>query len=112
MAEAKGVEMADYEISTQVYNRAEEIGTMFVRGKGNQGANLYDAWNALTECFTHGIGAGKTATPEDKFTAGLFGAAAEIKEGYLSFLNQPEDVRNALNEQGAKLLATYAQKKA
>jgi len=112
MAEAKGVDIANYEISTQAYNRAVEIGEMFVRGKGNRGANLYDAWNALTECFTHGIGAGKTATKEDKFTAGLFGAAAEIKEGYLDFLNQPEDVRNARNEQGAKLLATYAQKKA
>jgi len=112
MAEEKGADVSKFEISTQVYNRAEEIGTMFVRGKGNRGANLYDAYNALTECFTHGVGAGKTATAEDKFTAGLFGTAADIKEGYLSFLLQPEDVRTALNEQGARLLATYAQRKA
>ncbi len=111
MAEEKGADISKYEISTQVYNRAEEIGTMFVRGKGNRGANLYDAYNGLTECFTHGVGAGKTATAQDKFTASLFGTAAEIKEGYLAFLLQDADVLAGLNEQGAKLLATYAQRK-
>lgn len=112
LAEEKGADISKYEISTQVYNRAEEIGEMFNRGRGNRGANLYDAYNGLTECFTHGQGAGKNASESDKFTAGLFGTAADIKEGYLEYLLAPEDVRTARVEQGARLLATYAQRKA
>jgi hypothetical protein len=103
---------ASDEISTQVYNRAEEIGSLFVRGAGNRGATLYDAFQAVTDCFSNGIGAGKTATRDKKFLAGKFGRAAEIKEGYLPFLAQPADIIAGHIETGTKALASYAAMKA
>jgi len=108
----EAVNPANDDISTQVYNRAEEIGSLFVRGKGNAGANLYDAWNALTDCFSNGIGAGKTATKDKKFMAGMFGTASDIKEGYLPFLLQPSDVIAGLVERGNRALNAYAARKA
>ena len=80
---------------------------MFVRGKGNIGATYYDAWNGLTECFTHGIGAGKNANAEGKFLASQFGTAADIKEGYLPFLLQSQDVIAAELEHAKKLVSEY-----
>lgn len=103
---------ASDEISTQVYNRAEEIGSLFVRGAGNRGATLYDAFQAVTDCFSNGIGAGKTATREKKFLAGKFGRAAEIKEAYLPFLLQPADIIAGHIDTGTKALASYAARKA
>jgi hypothetical protein len=50
--------------------------------------------------------------PEDKFTSGLFGAAADVKEGYLSYLLAPSDVLEARKEEGARLLSEYAKRKA
>ena len=99
-------------ISTQIYNRAEEIGSLFVRGAGNRGATRYDALQAVTDCFSNGIGAGKTASRNDKFLTGKFGQAARIKEGYLPFLMQSEDVIQGHIEAGTKALATYSLAKA
>jgi len=112
LAETKAATVTNDGISTQVFNRADEIGSLFVRGKGNAGANLYDAWNALTDCFSNGVGAGKTATKEDKFLSGMFGTAADIKEGYLPFLLQSSDIIAGQIERGEKALTEYARLRA
>ncbi len=46
------------ELSTNSYNRVEEMVALFQRGQGNNGATRYDALNAFTEFFTSGNGVG------------------------------------------------------
>jgi len=46
------------ELSSNSFNRIQDMESLFVRGLGNEGASRYDAVNAFTEYFTHGNGVG------------------------------------------------------
>ena len=46
------------ELSSNSFNRIQEMESLFVRGLGNAGASRYDAVNAFTEYFTNGNGVG------------------------------------------------------
>lgn len=90
------------EISTQIFNKAEEIGEVFKSGDGNRGANAYDFFNAITQVYTWGSGTGKNATKQEKFLSSRDGTAAEIKEFSVSYLNRPMESLLADMEQGEK----------
>jgi len=49
---------ASDELSTNSFNRIEEMTAMFSKGLGNVGSTRYDAVNAFTEYFTSGSGVG------------------------------------------------------
>ena len=75
------------EMSTRSFNRIEPIKTLFRKGKGNHGENRYDLFNAFTEYFTSGDGAGgKKASESQRLTVSQFGKAAAHKEGFLELL--------------------------
>lgn len=100
----------DYELSTQAKNRVDDVALLFVKGKGNNGENLYDLFNGVTEYFTHGNGTGKKGTVISKWVRSEFGKAAEDKREFVNFLMQGE---NGLKEQakiGRELLKAYALK--
>lgn len=96
------------EISTQTYNKAEEIQHLFQRGKGNLGANLYDFYNAVTECYTSGTGTGKNRNSQEKFLASLDGTPNEIKQNVLGFLSRESAILDAEAARGEKLFKDKA----
>ena len=91
------------ELSTQIFNRAEEIGNLFKTGQGNRGANYYDLLNGVTECFTWGMGTGAKLSKAEKLMKSRDGTAAEIKEEFYNFLLSGTDILEKARLQGEKL---------
>lgn len=91
------------EISTQVFNKADEVAMLFKTGDGNRGANAYDFFNAITQVYTWGSGTGRNAQKTEKFLASRDGTPAQIKEAAVNFLNRPVESLQADMEIGAKL---------
>lgn len=91
------------ELTTNAYNRTEQIRHLFRNGIGNKGQTRYDLFNGFTEFFTHHDGAGgKKATPGERMTVSRFGKAAQHKDAFFSLL-MDEEKYNATKERGAKL---------
>lgn len=90
-------------LSTQAFNRTEEIAELFRNGTGNRGANLYDLFNAVTECFTWGSGTGAKCDKQEKFIKSRDGRPAQVKEGFYNFLLSGPDELEAAFERGNKL---------
>jgi len=97
------------ELAKQSLNAADEISTLFCKGKGNNGRTMYDLFNGLTEYYTHGPGTGKKASKAEKVTAANFGAAADHKEAFANLLFS-EETRQQMLEAGreAQSLAIQA----
>lgn len=74
---------SDKLISTQVFNAADSIATLFQKGKGNKGENLGDFLNGVTEYFTSGDGSGKKADAFQKAISADYGNAADKKKSIL-----------------------------
>lgn len=96
-------------ISTQVYNKADELAILFKSGMGNAGQTLYDFYNGATELYSWGSGTGKATSKQDKVLKSQFGAAADIKESFHNFmvaLMGADDVTSAMQvlcEKGERL---------
>jgi hypothetical protein len=90
----------EQKFSARTSNAVREIGTLFVRGKGNRGETLYDLLNGVTEYYTHGAGTGKAATPEIRAFRSEFGTAAEHKERFMSLVSNA-DSRSELEDLGS-----------
>lgn len=91
------------ELSTQTFNRVEEIADLFKSGDGNRGANDYDFLNGMTQCFTWGSGTGLRNSKQEKFLKSRDGTAAEIKEEFYNFLLSGADFLDIAKVQGEKL---------
>lgn len=98
---------AEYQISSQGINRAEDIANLFNNGRGNSGKTLYDLLNGVTEYFTSGNGTGKKATRAKKWVASEFGKAADNKRDFVNFLMGGEDFLAARKAHGEKLIVDY-----
>ena len=78
------------ELSTNSYNRIDEMAALFVRGRGNKGESLYDAVNAFTEYFTSGAGVGRNVTQAKRIASANFGRGNEWKLQALDIASSPE----------------------
>jgi hypothetical protein len=69
------------ELSTNSYNRIEEMTPLFQLGNGNRGETRYDAVNAFTEYFTSGNGVGnpKNVGQNKRVATANFGRGNEWK---------------------------------
>jgi hypothetical protein len=91
------------EMTSQGFNRIEPLKVLFKKGIGNKGQTRYDLWNAFTEYYTSGDGAGgKKADGKKRLTAAQFGKAAQHKEDFLDILLN-ESVYQEIKERGEKL---------
>ena len=89
-------------ISTQIYNRGDEIATLFGRGMGNQGKTLYDLYNGLTEWGTWGSGTSSKGSKSDNYVQSLYGTVNDIKDGFSDFLMQSADRLAIVADIGSK----------
>lgn len=105
------------EISSQVYNAADEIGILYKNGLGNKGENLYDVWNGITQYFTTGNGSGKSVTKFKKAVSADYGNAADKKSMALVKLQTDEgelisdEMIDMLIKRGNHLLNNYESEK-
>lgn len=91
------------EMTSQGFNRIEPLKVLFKKGIGNKGKTRYDLWNAFTEYYTSGDGAGgKKADGKKRLTAAQFGKAAQHKESFLDILLN-DAVYQEIKERGEKL---------
>lgn len=72
------------EPSTQLGNKVEALGDLFVKGIGNNGDDLDDLFNAVTQYYTHGEGVGAKVSVEKKVSSSEFGTGARIKADFLT----------------------------
>lgn len=99
------------EVAKRSINAADEISTLFSRGKGNNGRTMYDLLNGATEYWTNGDGTGKKETLAGKAYKANFGTAADHKDAFANFL-MSEESRTELAELGreAESIAAQAEK--
>ena len=96
------------EIATRSYNAATEIATLFSRGMGNRGENLYDLVNGATEYWTSGNGVGKaTASLGSRVYRSSMGSAADHKAAFVAMMADESD-RMTAYKMGKSALDAYA----
>lgn len=94
------------EISTNVFNRCEEITHLFRKGQGNKGATLYDAFNGMTEYYTWGSGTGAKTSKPEKFlkSRDAMQTPNQFKEGFLNYLMGESSMLQEEIARGEKLV--------
>ncbi len=98
----------DGKIATRSRNQIEELDRLFRRGAGNSGENRADAFNAVTDLFTHG-GSGSQKDPWSQFESSEAGSGATKKElAYALLLEKPTKIGSLVDvlDRGRKVLAT------
>lgn len=90
------------ELATRSLNASEEITRLAYRGRGNNGASLYDLANGATEYWTSGEGTGKQSNASERMYKAEFAGAAEHKTRFVAGLLDDE-TRNAWQAMGAKM---------
>lgn len=107
--------VADKEkLSTRSFNQAERMVELFRTGKGNRGETFADAYNAITDYYTH-ESAGKTEDSMKQFESSEFGSGDTRKRQGLAFLRDltgDKGNRLATIDRGNKLRADYFAAKA
>ena len=112
-------------VSTRAFNQIIDIAYLHKNGQGNKGETLYDLFNAVTEYYTSGDGSGHDNGTTDrawkKYTSSEFGAGADAKAGFASWLckviddnelhAEAERGRQLLNTKVETLPATYSNPK-
>lgn len=86
IGQSAGKESLEYEVSKKSRNAAEEIATLFSRGRGNFGRTAYDLLNGATDYWTNGNGTGKKTQKWEKVGKANFGGAAEHKSAFVNLL--------------------------
>jgi hypothetical protein len=64
--------------------KKERVRTLFHNGRGNEGASLYDAFNAITDFTSHEV----RKTSKAQFQYVNFGSGARINERAFRVLNE------------------------
>jgi phage/plasmid-like protein (TIGR03299 family) len=67
----------DDELATKTENKREAIISLAVRGLGNNGSTLWDAYNGVTEYADHHI---NTRGDNDRLTSSVLGSGLQLKE--------------------------------
>jgi len=99
-------------LSTRAFNQIVDISHLHENGIGNKGQTLYDLFNAVTEYYTSGNGTGHDDGSENKawkkYTSSEFGAGADAKAGFASWLAKVLDDNelHAQAEIGKALVST------
>ena len=99
-------------MSTRAFNQIVDVTYLHKHGVGNKGETLYDLFNAVTEYYTSGDGSGHDNGTADKswkkYTSSEFGAGADAKAGFASWLSKVVDdnTLHAEAERGKQLLTT------
>jgi phage/plasmid-like protein (TIGR03299 family) len=108
-------------MSTRAFNQIVDIAFLHEHGIGNKGETLYDLFNAVTQYYTSGDGTGHSDGTANrawkKYTSSEFGAGAEAKAGFASWLAKVVDDReldyqaqighNLISSKQETLPATY-----
>jgi len=90
-------------LSTNSYNRVEEMAVLFAKGQGNKGETVYDGINAFTEYFTSGNGVGGKLVKQNRRVASAnFGRGNEWKQQAILTATNEEAFKSAI-ERGTKL---------
>lgn len=76
---------ADKPMSTRLTNIIERLKVLHVKGKGNKGETALDAFNAVTEYYTH-ESAGDTSNQSKQFESSEIGDGAKSKGEFFDFL--------------------------
>ena len=99
-------------MSTRAFNQIVDVTYLHKHGIGNKGETLYDLFNAVTEYYTSGDGSGHDNGTADKswkkYTSSEFGAGADAKAGFASWLSKivDDNTLHAEAERGKQLLTT------
>jgi len=101
------------ELSTNAYNRAENLAGLFMNGKGNRGENAADLFGAITDSFSHEAPAKEKKTEAEIFEWSEFTTGQANKEGFwLELWNEKENKPRAnrikeLHSIGSKAIKEY-----
>lgn len=92
-------------LSSQAFNKADEIADSAKTSPGTRGETLYDLLNGFTYTYTWGSGTGKEEkkSKAEKFLTSRDGTAAELKEDFLKFLCESGDFLDERAAAGEKL---------
>lgn len=92
-------------LSTNSYNRIDDLTALFQRGQGNAGQSKYDAINAFTEYFTSGAGTGNPDKVKlsKRIASANFGRANQWKLQALDMLLDEKAFKSTL-KRGKTLL--------
>lgn len=94
-------------LSTRAFNQVERLVALFIRGAGNKGETLADAFSACTDLYTH-ESAGEDV--EKQYVSSEFGSGALSKRQAMSFFRGVENDASEFNkecENGNQLLIAY-----
>lgn len=94
-------------LSTRSFNEIEAMTDLFERGKGNGGANAFDAFNAFTDHYSH-LGA-HSKCERKREAASRSGAAANWKRQAFLSISSEEEIE-ACKERGVVLYADKVEK--
>ncbi len=84
-------EEKSFELSTRARNAAEEITSLFSRGKGNRGRTAYDLLQGVTDYYTNGSGVGKSGNQFQRLSRANHGAASDHKANFRKMLCETQD---------------------
>jgi hypothetical protein len=93
------------EMSTKTENKVDRLQGLFRKGRGNNGQTVADAFNAVTEYYTH-ESAGGANNEEKQFLSSEFGDGAEKKRSFFSLITGKRETVADTMARGAALLAT------
>lgn len=96
-------------LSTRMGNVIERLKELHVRGKGNKGETALDAFNAVTEYYTH-ENAGKTDNLTKQVESSEIGDGAKAKGEFFSFLTKSlvsSDAFQGVCKMGDTILLAY-----
>lgn len=82
------------EPSTRSLNTVATLVELFQRGAGNKGENLVDAFNAVTDYYTHSSSGGKNVARQ--FESSEFGSAAKSKGEFFDIITTPSRVKDTV----------------
>jgi hypothetical protein len=75
-------------LSTRSRNTASRLGELFVRGKGNRGETLADAFSAVTDYYTHESSGGDNI--QRQIISSDYGAGNDAKRSFWGIVTAPE----------------------
>lgn len=90
-------------LSTRAKNTVDTLVGLHVKGRGNNGETLADAFSAVTDFYTH-LSSGKDVDPMKQVISSDYGAGAIAKAGFWSLVNNANKRAETL-EFGKELLA-------
>lgn len=98
-------------LSVRMFNIIQRLKELHLKGKGNKGETALDAFNAVTEYYTH-ESAGETDNANKQWEASEIGGGAEAKEMFFDYLTKSlldGDTLTGVCKIGDSILVAYNQ---